>query len=64
MPAQSLPPFIIITVGVAGMGALQYGVGLIFKPTKVPHDAPPPVLWTSARKAFIMLVLPNPFYSK
>jgi hypothetical protein len=40
MPAQSLPPFIIITVGVAGMGALQYGVGLIFKPTKVSSTTP------------------------
>jgi len=35
MPAQSIPPLVIITLGVAGMGALQYGVHWIFKPTKV-----------------------------
>jgi hypothetical protein len=47
MPAQSIPPLVIITLGVAGMGALQYGVHWIFKPTKVaspphPRAANPP----------------------
>ena len=40
MPAQSIPPIVLITAGVAGMGALQYGVHLIFKPTKVPSPHP------------------------
>jgi hypothetical protein len=34
MPAQSIPPIVLITAGVAGMGALQYGVHWIFKPNK------------------------------
>ena len=36
MPAQSIPPIVLITGGVAGMGALQLGVHWIFKPNKVP----------------------------
>merc|ERR1712205_50778 len=34
MPAQSIPPIVHITAGVAGMGALQYGVHWISKPSK------------------------------
>lgn len=43
MPAQSIPPIVLITAGVAGMGALQYGVHWIFKPSKVPSPPPPPL---------------------
>ena len=44
MPAQSIPPIVLITAGVAGMGALQYGVHWIFKPSKVRVRACPPLL--------------------
>lgn len=44
MPAQSIPPIVLITAGVAGMGALQYGVHWIFKPNKVRVRLCPPLL--------------------
>eukprot|EP00960_Hanusia_phi_P028711 747574-Hanusia_phi.AAC.1 len=35
MPAQSAPPFILITLGIAGIGFCQAGVNWLFKPKKV-----------------------------
>ncbi|EKX53317.1 hypothetical protein GUITHDRAFT_150377 [Guillardia theta CCMP2712] len=35
MPAQSLPPFLIISLGVAGIGFCQAGVNWLFKANKV-----------------------------
>jgi len=40
MPAQSIPPIVIITLGVGGMGALQQGVNYIFQPSKVTCSTP------------------------
>ncbi|KAJ1486971.1 hypothetical protein T484DRAFT_1942523 [Baffinella frigidus] len=39
MPAQSLPPMILITGGIAAAGGLQMGVHWIFKTDK-PNDGP------------------------
>mmetsp|Transcript_32666 Transcript_32666/g.103419 ORF Transcript_32666/g.103419 Transcript_32666/m.103419 type:complete len:84 (-) Transcript_32666:1945-2196(-) len=41
MPAQSLPPFLIISLGVAGIGFCQAGVNWLFKANK-PNEGPIP----------------------